>query len=65
VAIEIKARSRPLPKDLRGLSALAEELALKRRIVVCSAVKPYREDDGTEIMPIEYFLRALWQGEIL
>jgi uncharacterized protein len=65
VAIEVKAKSRPTPRDFRGLSALAEELPLKRRIVVCSAQKPYREDDGTEILPIEYFLRLLWQGDIL
>jgi predicted AAA+ superfamily ATPase len=65
VAIEVKAKSRPTKRDLRGLTALAEELPLKRRIVVCSAQKPYREDDGTEIVPVEDFFRALWQGAIL
>ena len=65
VAIEVKAKPRPTKRDLRGLTALAEELPLKRRIVVCSAQKPYREDDGTEIIPIEDFFRALWQGDIL
>ncbi len=48
----------------REISA-APELPLKRRIVVCSAQKPYREDDGTEIVPIEDFFRALWRGNIL
>lgn len=65
VAIEVKTKSRPTKKDLRGLTALAEELPLKRRIVVCSTQKPYREDDGTEIVPINDFFRALWQGDIL
>jgi predicted AAA+ superfamily ATPase len=65
VAIEVKAKPRPTRKDLRGLAALAEELPLKRRIVVCSTSKPYREDDGTEIAPVEDFLRALWRGDIL
>jgi len=65
VAIEVKAKSRPTAKDRKGLSALAEELPLKRRIVVCSVQKPYREDDGTEIFPIDHFLRALWQGDII
>jgi predicted AAA+ superfamily ATPase len=61
VAIEVKAKSRPTKKDLRGLAALAEELPLKRRIVVCSTQKPYREDDGTEMVPVE----DLWRGDIL
>jgi predicted AAA+ superfamily ATPase len=65
LAIEVKAKSRPTKKDLRGLAALSEELPLKRRIVVCSAQKPYREDDGTEMLPVEDFLRALWRGEII
>jgi hypothetical protein len=34
-------------------------------IVVCTAQKSYREDDGTEMVPVEDFLRALWQGDIL
>ena len=62
----IKARQVPsYKKDLRGLAALAEELPLKRRIVVCSTQKPYREDDGTEMLPVEDFLRALRRGDIL
>jgi uncharacterized protein len=65
VAIDVKAKSRPTKRDLRGLAALAEELPLKRRIVVCSTQKPYREDDGTEMVPVEDFFRALWRGDIL
>jgi hypothetical protein len=65
VVIEVKAKSRPIKKDPRGLAALAEELPLKRRIVVCSTQYPHREDDGTEMLPVEGFLRALWRGDIL
>lgn len=65
VAIEVKAKSRPTKRDLRGLAALTEELPLKRRVVVCSTQKAYREDDGTEMVPAEDFFRALWRGDIL
>lgn len=65
IAIEVKSRSRPTSRDKRGLKALAEEPPLRRKIVVCSADQPYGENDGTEIMPVENFLRALWNNELV
>lgn len=64
VAIEAKA-DRIQKKDLRGLAALAEVLPLKRRIVGFSTQKPYREDDGTDTLPVADFLRTLWRRDIL
>lgn len=64
VAIEVKATGRVAPADLKGLKALSEDLALERKIVVCTEDAP-REVDGIEIVPYDLFLRRLWQGEIL
>jgi predicted AAA+ superfamily ATPase len=65
VAIEVKGTGRVSRRDYRGLTALAEEVPLKRRLVVCSERLPRREDDGTEIMPAEQFFEALWAGSII
>ena len=43
---------------------LAEETPLRRRIVVCRE-SAARVVDGIRILPIEDFLRALWQDELL
>jgi hypothetical protein len=48
-----------------GRGSANEFRHLKRRIVVCSTQKSYREDDVTEMAPLEDFFRALWQGDIL
>ena len=65
VGIEVKASSRINKADLKGLRALAEELPLKRKIVVCQEKYRSKEDDGTEIIPVAEFLDALWKDLIL
>lgn len=65
VGIEVRSKSRVSPRDYKGLSALAEEVNLKRRIVVCRERRVRREDDGTEVMPPDQFLKALWSGELV
>jgi hypothetical protein len=51
-------------RDEKGLSALKEDLPLKRRIVVCHEPAYRRSDSGVEIMPVEEFLHELWGGGI-
>lgn len=64
IAIEVKGTGRVASSDIRSLSALAEDLTLKRKIVV-SAESDYRKlDSGIEIMPIEKFLTELWSGAL-
>ena len=65
VGIEVKGAARVAARDYKGLVALAEEVPLKRRIVICRERLPRLADDGTEIMSPGYFLKALWSGEIL
>jgi predicted AAA+ superfamily ATPase len=64
IAIEVKATARASRKDLEGLIALAEELSLKRRIVVCQEHYPRVTDDNIEVLPVQSFLDDLWAGRI-
>ncbi len=63
IAIEVKAKARVTRRDLSGMRALAEDLALERKLVVCNETRRRREDD-IEVLPIEEFLEDLWSGEV-
>jgi hypothetical protein len=41
-----------------------EEGTITRSIIVCREERPLKRD-GIEILPWEFFLQALWSGEIL
>ena len=64
VAIEVKASGAVTRRDLTGLRRLAEEVPLRRRIVVCGESAP-RIVAGIELLPVTDFLAALWDGAIL
>lgn len=63
VAIEVKSAERVTERAFKGLRALAEEIPLKRKVVVSLESAPWRSDDGIEVLPVENFLRQLWAGE--
>ncbi|MBI2360285.1 MAG: hypothetical protein HYV04_15530 [Deltaproteobacteria bacterium] len=65
MGIEVKSKSRVSPRDYKGLSALSEEVRLKRKIVVCGEKMRRKADDGTEIMSPVLFLKELWSGNLL
>ena len=65
VAIEVKAKSRVSTRDYKGLLALAEEVPLRRKLVVCHEPRRRREDNGVEIVPVREFLSALWGDSII
>ena len=65
VAIEVKGKPRIAERDYKGLTAFAEEVRLKRKIVVSGERVRRRTDDGTEILPVLHFLRELWSGNIV
>ena len=65
IGIEVKSKARVSPRDYKGLAALAEEVRLKRKIVICGEKMRRRADDGTEIMPATPFLKELWTGNLL
>ena len=64
IAIEVKASARVSSQDLRGIRALAEEITLRRSIVVSSEREP-RKVDGIEIVNYDAFLRDLWAGKVI
>ncbi len=63
IAVEIKASATLVPKDYRGLQALAEEVPEIRKVLV-STVPTLRENaNGIQVWPVAAFLAKLWQGE--
>lgn len=65
LAIECKSNREIRTTDLKGLRALNEETALRRKIVVCRLEKPRTTDDGIELMPWRSFCRELWDGGLI
>lgn len=65
VAIEVKAKARITKRDMKGLLALAEEIPLKRKIVVSLGRTKLVLDNRIEIYPVEEFFRDLWSGALI
>jgi predicted AAA+ superfamily ATPase len=65
VAIEVKGTESVSQYRLNGIRALAEEIPLRRKIVVSSESAPRRTEDGIEIFHALDFLDRLWAGEII
>lgn len=65
IGLEVKASGFVSERETTALNALAEEVKLKRRIIVCSEKEPKVLDNGTEVLPVEEFLKALWNGDII
>lgn len=63
IAIEVKGKRTVTAKDERSLLALAEELPLKRKIIVCLEPHWRRSEAGIEIMPAEDFFTHLWGSD--
>ena len=62
LAIEVKASSMVVERDLKGLKALREENKVKRFIVI-STDPTTRQLAGIDIMPWSVFLEALWRRD--
>ncbi|MBR4699303.1 MAG: ATP-binding protein [Prevotella sp.] len=63
VAIEFKSCSEVQSKHLRGLKAFKEEHPDARLIVVSLDASPRLFHD-VEVMPANYFLQKLWEGDV-
>ncbi len=62
IAIEVKASTSLSGKDFKGMYHLLEEVNFRRSIIVCK--EPVRRHvKGIDIIPVELFLKALWEGE--
>jgi predicted AAA+ superfamily ATPase len=65
VAIEVKASGHVGPRDTRGLLALAEDVRLKKNLIVCTERESRWLDRGIEVVPVSDFLDRLWNDEFL
>jgi predicted AAA+ superfamily ATPase len=65
LAIEVKATRRVSPRDTRGLRALAEEVPLENRLVVSMEPRERVTDEGVRVLPVDTFLRRLWDNELI
>ena len=64
IAIEVKGTSRVDYRELRGISAFADEFSPKQAIVVCSEQQE-RVLGPIRIMPWMTFLEKLWDGSVI
>ena len=65
IAIEVKGTGKVAKGDTKSLMALSDELTLRRKIVVCTETDRRVTQEGIEILPIEDFCRALWEGSLI
>jgi len=65
VVIEVKSTGHVQHEHLKGLHRFKEEYTTKRSIVVSLDPNPRTTDDNIEILPWDYFLTQLWDGEII
>jgi predicted AAA+ superfamily ATPase len=64
VAVEVKGSHRVHSTHARGLKALLEEHAVKQAVIVSLENQPRKPDSLIEILPWQFFLEALWSGEL-
>lgn len=64
IAIEVKASKLITSKHLKGLKALREEGFISRSIIISRELRP-RIVEEIEILPWEYFLKQLWENQVV
>ncbi len=65
LAIEVKSAERVHDRNMKGIRALAEEVPLERKILICHERSPWKTEDGIEVIPVDQFLRSLWAHQII
>jgi uncharacterized protein len=64
VAVEVKAKETPAARDFAGLRAIADLEGIRRRILVFLGDRPFRTEDGIDVLPVAGFLRELQERRI-
>jgi len=59
IGIEAKSGVEPDKKWFTGLAALKESMSLKRSILVYAGNRKYKHASGTEVLPVQDFMREL------
>lgn len=65
LGIEVKGTRKVHHPDFKGLNALSEEIALKRKIIVATESSYRLLENGIEIIPISEFLEMLWTDKLI
>ena len=65
VGIEVKGTDNVRSRDLKGLTAYAEEHRPRLAVVVCNEPVPRRTAAGIDLLPWREFLERLWDGRIV
>jgi len=64
LAIEVKGSQRIHSGHVRGVKALLEEHKVRKAMVVSLDKSPRKIDPSFEVQPWQYFLEALWSGNL-
>lgn len=65
LAVEAKATERIRNRHMKGLRIIKKEHPqVKRRLVVCLEARPWRTEDGIDVVPANSFAKWLWRGEL-
>jgi predicted AAA+ superfamily ATPase len=63
-AIEVKAKNALSSRDFAGLKAIGELKDVQRRVLVCLGDRPYRTEDGVDVLPAHHFMDEVEAGRI-
>ena len=61
-AIEVKAKNALSSRDFAGLKAIGELKDVQRRVLVCLGDRPYRTEDGVDVLPAHHFMDEVEAG---
>jgi len=64
IGIEVKSTNNPSRSDEKGLLALAEDITLSKKIIVCMGNSPKVTDSGVMVLPVFDFLAKLWESSL-
>ena len=62
-AIEVKAKPNVGTRDLRSLLALQQEETFRNYLCVCMESRPWRHENGVDVVPYRMFLDNMWEGQ--
>ena len=65
VAIEVKSSKRVHETDAKALHALSEDYNVKQKYIVSLESEQKKLQSGVECVPLQWFLRNLWEGNIV
>ena len=63
-AIEVKAKQALSSRDFSGLKAIGELKDVRRRVLVFLGDRPYRTEDGVDVLPVGDFIDEVEAGRI-